>query len=53
MNLPKDEYYILSRGSLALYDLRENAKDLDLCVSKELFEDLKEKFKIDENKKYI
>lgn len=51
LNLPKDEYYILSSGSLALYDLRENARDLDLCVSKELFKDLKEKFKINENNK--
>ena len=51
LNLPKDEYYILSSGSLALYDLRENAKDLDLCVSKELFERLKEKFNIDEKDK--
>ena len=51
LDLPKDEYYILSSGSLALYDLRKNARDLDLCVSKELFKDLKEKFNIDEKDK--
>lgn len=51
LNLPKDEYYILSSGSLALYELRENANDLDLCVSNNLFNDLKLKFKISEKDK--
>ena len=48
LELPKDEYYILSSGSLALYNLREEVGDLDLCISKELFEDLKKKFGITE-----
>lgn len=47
LNLPKDEYYILSSGSLILYNLREEANDLDICVSKELFEIIKEKYNID------
>lgn len=46
LNMPKGEYYILSSGSLALYGLRENVGDLDLCISKELFEVFKEKFGI-------
>ena len=37
LNLPKDEYYILSSGVLVLYGLRDLAGDLDLCVSEELF----------------
>ena len=51
LELPKDEYYILSSGSLAMYNLRDNIGDLDLCVSKELFEQLKSKFEIKESDK--
>lgn len=47
LQLPKAEYYILSSGCLLLYDLRKYAKDLDLCLSKELFENMKVKFNID------
>ena len=46
LNLPKTEYYILSSGSMLLYGLRERANDLDLCVSNELFEQLKEKYNL-------
>ena len=46
LNLPKDEYYILSSGVLVLYGLRDLAGDLDLCVSEELFNSLKEKYNI-------
>lgn len=51
LNLPKDEYYILSSGVLVLYGLREKAGDLDLCISKELFTMLKEKYNIREEDK--
>lgn len=51
LKLPKDEYYILSTGALVLYGLKEKARDLDLCISKELFEDLKLKFGIKEEDK--
>lgn len=47
LELPKEEYYILSSGCLLLYGLREQAKDLDLCVSKELFESMIITFGID------
>ena len=47
LELPKEEYYILSSGCLLLYGLREQAKDLDLCVSTELFENMIMKFDID------
>lgn len=47
LELSKEDYYILSSGCLLLYGLREQAKDLDLCVSTELFEELKKKFDID------
>ena len=51
LNLPKDEYYILSSGVLVLYGLRDLAGDLDLCVSEELFNCLKEKYNIKEEEK--
>lgn len=47
LELPKEEYYILSSGCMLLYGLREQAKDLDLCVSIELFEQMISKFNID------
>lgn len=47
LDLPKEEYYILSSGCLLLYGLRKTAKDLDLCVSTELFKKMIEKFNID------
>ena len=36
---------------MLLYGLREIAGDLDLCVSNELFEKLKEKYKLKESDK--
>ena len=48
LGLPKTEYYILSGGAMLLYGLREKTNDLDLCVSNDLFEILKEKYKIEE-----
>ena len=51
LELPKEEYYILSSGCLLLYGLRDIANDLDLCVSNELFKILKQKYNLkDENK---
>lgn len=47
LDLPKEEYYILSSGCLLLYGLREQSKDLDLCVSTELFKDMVTRFDID------
>ena len=49
LNLPTNEYYILSSGSMLLYGLREHV--LDLCVSNELFEQLKEKYNLNEKDK--
>lgn len=51
LNFPKDDYYILSSGCLLLYGLREKANDLDLCISKRLFDELKEKYNISDKDK--
>lgn len=49
LHFPKEEYYILGSGSLVLYGIREIANDLDLCISKELFELLKKQNRVEEN----
>lgn len=51
LNLPKDEYYILSGASLVIRGIREQARDLDLCISKELFEQIKDEYSLTEDKK--
>ena len=51
LNFPKDEYYVLSGASLVLRGIREQAGDLDLCISKELFEEIKDTYKLTEDKK--
>ena len=51
LNLPKEEYYILGGGSLVIYGIKDKTADLDLCVSEELFEKLKEEYNITEKNK--
>lgn len=46
LNFPKDEYYVLSGASLVLRGIKEEANDLDLCISEELFEQIKEKYNL-------
>lgn len=51
LNFPKDEYYVLSGASLVLREIKEEANDLDLCISEELFEKIKDKFNLTDEKK--
>lgn len=51
LNLPKDEYYVLSGASLVIRGIREQAGDLDLCISRELFEQIKDKYNLTDDKK--
>ena len=51
LNLPKEEYYILGGGSLVMFGIKDKTADLDLCVSEELFERLKEEYNLDEKDK--
>lgn len=37
LNLPKEEYYVLSGASLVLRGIRKKCSDIDLCISEELF----------------
>lgn len=51
LNFPKDEYYVLSGASLVLRGIREEAGDLDLCISEELFNQIKDKYELTDDKK--
>ena len=51
LNFPKDEYYVLSGASMVIRGIRKQAKDLDLCISKELFKKIKDKYSLTEDKK--
>lgn len=51
LNLPKSEYYILGGGSLVMYGLREKTSDVDLCVSIELFEKLRQEYNLNDTEK--
>lgn len=51
LGLKTGEYYILGGGSLVLFGIKETTSDLDLCVSEEQFNVLKEKYKLKEEDK--
>ncbi len=51
LNFPKDEYYVLSGGSLVLRGIKEKTNDLDLCISENLFAEIKEKYNLTDEKK--
>ncbi len=51
LNFPKDEYYVLSGASLVLRGIKEEANDLDLCISAKLFNQIKDKFNLTDERK--
>ena len=51
LNLPKNEYYILSSGCLLLYGLRDIANDLDLCITRNLFLELQKRYNLTDKDK--
>ena len=52
LNLPEDEFCILSSGSLVLRDLRDIAGDLDLCVTPKLGEELIKRYNLTDKDKF-
>lgn len=46
LNLPKEDYFILSGGALLMAGLREQTNDLDIGITKKGFETLKEKYSL-------
>ena len=51
LNLPKDEFYVLSGASLVLRGIREICSDLDLCISEKLYKKIKDKYDLTDDKK--
>ena len=51
LDFPKDHFYILSSGCLVFYNLRDMANDLDLCITENLFEQIKNKYDLNAEKK--
>ncbi|MBQ9657613.1 MAG: hypothetical protein IJV31_02455 [Clostridia bacterium] len=51
LNFPKEKFYILSSGCLTFYGIRDGAKDLDLCITEELFDQIKDKYGLTEGNK--
>ena len=47
----KNEYYVLSGASLVLRGIRKEAGDLDLCISLDLFNQIKDKYGLTDDKK--
>ncbi len=46
LELEDGEYCIISGGILVMYGIREETEDLDLYVSKKLFEKIKDKYEL-------
>ncbi|NLL45092.1 MAG: hypothetical protein GX247_05455 [Mollicutes bacterium] len=51
LNFPIGDYYILSSACLMLYGLRDEITDIDLCISENLFNLIKKKYNLTEDKK--
>lgn len=47
LNLPKEEYCIISGGALVIHGLREQTNDLDIDITKKGFELLKAKYTLE------
>ena len=50
LDFPVGDYYLLSSGCLMLYGMRDTISDIDLCISDELFEKIKDKYELTEDK---
>jgi hypothetical protein len=53
LNMPKNMYRILSGGSLVMMGIKEKTNDLDMSITSELFEILKNKYDIKKSDKDI
>lgn len=51
LNFPADEFYILGGGTLLFFGIKSETKDIDLCISTEIFNILKRQNKVDMSSK--
>lgn len=51
LNFPKDQYCIISGGSMMMYSLKDYTEDVDLKIKPDLYNKLKEKYTLVPSKK--
>lgn len=51
LDFPKDQYCIISGGSLMMHSLKDSTEDVDLKIKPELYNKLKEKYTLVPSKK--
>jgi len=49
LKFQKSDYYVLGGGCLVIRGIREQTKDLDLCISKKLFDIIREKYNLNDS----
>ena len=52
LNLDKNSYCIIASGSMLMHNLRDNCNDIDIRVSKELFQELFDKYNMKQSDRY-
>ena len=52
LNLDKNNYCIIASGSMLMHNLRDNCNDIDIRVSKELFQELFDKYNMKQSDRY-
>lgn len=52
LNLDKNEYCIISGGVMLLYNLRDQTEDIDIKVTKKLFNELTSRFNLTKSPKF-
>ena len=52
LNLDKNSYCIIASGSMLMHNLRDNCNDIDIRVTKELFQELLDKYHMKQSSRY-
>ena len=52
LNLDKNSYCIIASGTMLMHNLRDNCNDIDIRVSKELFQELLDKYNMKQSDRY-
>ena len=52
LNLDKNNYCIIASGAMLMHNLRDNCNDIDIRVSKELFQELLDKYNMKQSDRY-
>jgi len=52
LNLDKSSYCIIASGSMLMHDLCDNCADVDIKVTKELFQELLDKYHMKQSSRY-